>query len=104
MLVTQQKCAGNTFIMEESTNPVKQQKKKKGRSVTAQPESLKFYLYLLLYAAYSWLCLHFKINAPPNNKLIYCNCLDLECYHLHWLPKVKTQVPPQVATGGLLPE
>jgi hypothetical protein len=50
MLVTQRKCAENTFITEESASPVKH--KKIGGSVTVLPKFLEF--CLLLYATYSW--------------------------------------------------
>jgi hypothetical protein len=50
IFVTERKCAGNTFIMEQSTSPVKQQKKT--WSVTVLLEFLDF--YLLLYMPYSW--------------------------------------------------
>jgi hypothetical protein len=51
MLVTQRKCEEETFILEESTCPIEQQKR--GGSVTVLPEFLDF--YLLLYIAYSLL-------------------------------------------------
>jgi hypothetical protein len=49
LYVSYSKCAENTFIVEESTSPVKQQKG--GGSVTILPELLEF--HLLLYSAYS---------------------------------------------------
>jgi hypothetical protein len=68
--------------------------------VTVLPEFLE--CYLLLCAAGSGKCFHFKNNAFPSSSFI--DRLYLECRHCNTEPKLTAHVPLRTAVTSVLPD